>query len=117
MVIDTSALVAILTDEPSAERLATAIDQDLRRLVSAATVVELSLVMLGRYGEALLFVGNDFTLTDVSVYPWCLRTVLWCDSASSSSRIPTVVFMLQILCRLASQSMQIGILFRRRPGE
>jgi len=130
MVIDTSALIAILTREPSAERLAAAIDQDTRRLVSAATVVELSLVMMGRYGEAgdvqidrlltgivatvvsvgegqvslardaalrfgrgrhlaalnfgdcfsyalsvesgepLLFVGNDFTHTDVSVCPW-----------------------------------------------
>jgi len=130
MVIDTSALIAILTREPSAERLAAAIDQDTRRLVSAVTVVELSLVMMGRYGEAgdvqidrlltgivatvvpvgegqvslardaalrfgrgrhlaalnfgdcfsyalsvesgepLLFVGNDFTHTDVSVCPW-----------------------------------------------
>ena len=130
MVIDTSALVAILTREPSAERLVAAIDADTRRLISAATVVELSLVMLGRYGEAgdgqidrllagiaatvvpvgvaqvslardaalrfgrgrhpaalnygdcfsyalsvesgeaLLFVGNDFTQTDVSVCPW-----------------------------------------------
>jgi len=130
MVIDTSALVAILTREPSAERLVAAIDADTRRLISAATVVELSLVMLGRYGEAgdgqidrllaglaatvvpvgvaqvslardaalrfgrgrhpaalnygdcfsyalsvesreaLLFVGSDFTQTDVSVCPW-----------------------------------------------
>ena len=52
MVIDTSALVAILTQEPAAERLVAAIDADTRRLISAATVVELSLVMSGRYGEA-----------------------------------------------------------------
>jgi len=51
MVIDTSALVAILTREPSSERLLAAIDGEPRRLISAATVVELSLVMLGRYGE------------------------------------------------------------------
>lgn len=130
MVIDTSAMVAILTRESSAERLVAAIDVDTRRLISAATVVELSLVMLGRYGEAgdgqidrllagigatvvpvgegqvslardaalrfgrgrhpaalsygdcfsyalsvesgeaLLFVGNDFTQTDVSICPW-----------------------------------------------
>ena len=130
MVIDTSAMVAILTRESSAERLVAAIDADTRRLISAATVVELSLVMLGRYGEAgdgqidrllagiaatvvpvgvaqvslardaalrfgrgrhpaalnygdcfsyalsvesgeaLLFVGSDFTQTDVSVCPW-----------------------------------------------
>lgn len=52
MVIDTSAMVAILFSEPAAERLIAAVDADSRRLVSAATVVELSLVILGRVGEA-----------------------------------------------------------------
>jgi len=52
MVIDTSALVAIMTREPSADRLVTAVEADRTRLVSAATVVEASLVLLGRYGEA-----------------------------------------------------------------
>jgi len=130
MVIDTSALVAIMTREPSADRLVTAVEADRTRLVSAATVVEASLVLLGRYGEAadtqldrllrsigaevvpvgeeqvvlardaalrfgrsrhlaalnfgdcfsyalavardepLLFVGDDFSKTDVEVCPW-----------------------------------------------
>ena len=52
MVIDTSALVALMTREPSADRLVTAVEGDRTRLVSAATVVEASLVLLGRYGEA-----------------------------------------------------------------
>ncbi len=52
MVIDTSAIMAMLLGEPSAERLIAAVESDPRRLVSAATVVEASLVMLGRYGEA-----------------------------------------------------------------
>lgn len=52
MVIDTSALAAILFAEASAERLIASIDTDQRRLVSAATVVELTLVVLGRVGEA-----------------------------------------------------------------
>ncbi len=52
MVIDTSALVAILTHETSADRLVVALEADRTRLVSAATVVEASLVLLGRYGEA-----------------------------------------------------------------
>jgi ribonuclease VapC len=52
MVIDTSALVAIMTREASADRLVTAVEADRTRLVSAATVVEASLVLLGRYGEA-----------------------------------------------------------------
>lgn len=52
MVIDTSALAAILFGEATAERLIASVDSDRRRLVSAATVVELTLVVLGRVGEA-----------------------------------------------------------------
>lgn len=52
MVIDTSALIAILQGEPTAERLLAAVEADQRRLVSAATVVEASFVVLGRFGEA-----------------------------------------------------------------
>jgi ribonuclease VapC len=51
MVIDTSALLAIMLAEPAAARLITAVEGDPARLVSAATVVEASLVVLGRYGE------------------------------------------------------------------
>ena len=51
MVIDTSALIAILLREPPADRLVTALEGDPVHLVSAATVLETSLVMLGRYGE------------------------------------------------------------------
>lgn len=130
MVIDTSALVAILSRESVADRLVGAIEADRTRLVSAATLVETSLVVLGRYGdvgdaqldrllrgigaevvpvgedqaqlardaalrfgrgrheaalnfgdcfsyalavargEPLLFVGDDFSKTDVEVCPW-----------------------------------------------
>jgi ribonuclease VapC len=52
MVLDTSAIVAILAREPVADRLVQAVETDHTRLVSAATVVEVSLVVLGRYGEA-----------------------------------------------------------------
>ena len=52
MVLDTSAIMAILTREPVADRLVQAVEADRARLVSAATVVESSLVLLGRYGEA-----------------------------------------------------------------
>jgi ribonuclease VapC len=52
MVIDTSAVMAILSREPSADRLVQAVEADRTRLVSAATVVEAALVLLGRYGEA-----------------------------------------------------------------
>lgn len=52
MVIDTSAMIAILVREPEADRLVTALEADHTRLVSAATVVEASLVILGRFGDA-----------------------------------------------------------------
>ena len=51
MVIDTSAIMAILLGEPAAGQLVEALEADRTRLVSAATVVETSLVVLGRFGE------------------------------------------------------------------
>lgn len=130
MVIDTSALIALLIAEPNAERLRAALESDPVRRVSAATVVEASLVFLRRFGDAgdasldrllrglnadviavdleqtsvardaalryrrghhpaalnfgdcfsyalasvmgesLLFVGDDFTQTDIAAVPW-----------------------------------------------
>lgn len=52
MVIDTSAIVAILGMEAEAARLAEAIESDTTRLISAATVVEAGLVIESRYGPA-----------------------------------------------------------------
>lgn len=52
MVIDTSALVAILLREPDAERYAKAMDDTPLRLLSAVTRVELAFVIEGRKGEA-----------------------------------------------------------------
>jgi ribonuclease VapC len=49
MVIDTSAIVAILGMEPESARLAQAIEADPNRLISAATVVETGLVVESRY--------------------------------------------------------------------
>lgn len=51
MVLDTSALVAILSQEPEAQALALAIDEHPCRCVSAATVLEASIVIAVRFGE------------------------------------------------------------------
>ena len=59
MVIDTSALLAILFNEPDAERYEVAIEQDPSRLISAATVLETGIVVEARYGEAG---GREFDL-------------------------------------------------------
>lgn len=50
MVIDTSALVAILFAEPEAERLTVAIARDPVRIVGAPTLVETSAVLRARRG-------------------------------------------------------------------
>lgn len=52
MVIDTSALIAILGDEPDAPRFEEAIEGDPIRLVSAGSLLEASIVIEARYGEA-----------------------------------------------------------------
>ena len=52
MVLDTSAIVAILQAEPEAERLVAALEAASTRRISAATLVETGIVMQARYGDA-----------------------------------------------------------------
>ena len=51
MVIDTSALLAILFQEPEAERFARAIVGAARRLISAGTLLETGIVLQARHGD------------------------------------------------------------------
>ncbi len=51
MVIDTSALVAILQEEPQHRALARAIRDASARRMSAATLVEAGIVMQGQHGD------------------------------------------------------------------
>ena len=51
MVLDTSALVALLLDEPEAEEFRAAVEEDTARLVSAATLLETALIIEARKGE------------------------------------------------------------------
>ena len=52
MVIDTSAIVAILLGEPEAERFARAIADDPRRLVSAFSALETYVVIQAKKGDS-----------------------------------------------------------------
>jgi ribonuclease VapC len=52
MVLDTSALLAILLDEPEAPRLVAAIVAANRCVVGAPSVVEAAAILLARYGAA-----------------------------------------------------------------
>ncbi len=51
MVVDTSALLAVLLREPVADRLQAAMQSAAARYVSAASVLEASLVLLARVGD------------------------------------------------------------------
>jgi ribonuclease VapC len=59
MVIDTSAIVAIGLNEPEAANLEEQIVDDSIRLISAATVLEATIVLETRLGEAA---GREFDL-------------------------------------------------------
>ena len=59
MVIDTSAIVAIALNEPEATKLEERIADDPVRLISAATVLEATIVLETRLGEAG---GREFDL-------------------------------------------------------
>lgn len=52
MVIDTSALVAMLTDEPGAPDFEAAVEADPVRLMSTASYLEAAIVIETRFGES-----------------------------------------------------------------
>ena len=52
MVLDTSALLAMLLDEPDAEVFRAAVDEDEVRLASAATLLETAIVIEAKKGES-----------------------------------------------------------------
>lgn len=52
MVLDTSAVLAILFDEPESAAIREAIERDSTRLFSAASLLETSIVIESRFGEA-----------------------------------------------------------------
>lgn len=62
IVLDTSALVAILTDEPERRAFNEAIGQAPTRLLSAATLLETKMVLFSRYGGAGVNALDAFVL-------------------------------------------------------
>ena len=55
MIVDTSAIVAILAGEPDAERLIEALSTATQCRISAATFVELSMVLEGQFGPEVAY--------------------------------------------------------------
>ena len=60
MVIDTSAILAILLFEPEAKDFARLMRQSRRRLVPASAILEASIVLLARHGEMGWRMLDDF---------------------------------------------------------
>ncbi len=60
MVVDTSAVVAILLEEPDAAHYAQLIEDDPAPLISAASVFEAGIVLISRYGQAARNDLRDF---------------------------------------------------------
>ena len=71
MIIDSSAVIAILFDEPEREKITRAIGDDERRFMSAATLLEASIVVEAKRGE---HAGRELDLllhrADVEVVPF-----------------------------------------------
>jgi ribonuclease VapC len=68
MVIDTSALAAILQDEPERRRFNEAIDSAAQRRISTATLVEIGIVIEARYGADGVR-DLDLFLAEASIEP------------------------------------------------
>jgi ribonuclease VapC len=66
MVLDTSAIMAIFANEPEAEMFERRIADDAMRLISAATLLEASIVIESRLGDAG---GREFDL-------WLVRAAI-----------------------------------------
>ncbi len=60
IVIDTSAIIAILHREPESDELGAALYTAQRRIIGAPTLFEMRQVMGGRYGRAGIEVADDF---------------------------------------------------------
>jgi ribonuclease VapC len=70
MVIDTSALVAILTAEADARRLIETLDSTESRLLSAANLVEVSIVIESRFGpEGVRDLDLFLARADIEIVP------------------------------------------------
>ena len=71
MIIDSSAVIAILFDEPEREKITRAIGDDERRFMSAATLLEASIVVEAKRGE---HAGRELDLllhrADVEIVPF-----------------------------------------------
>lgn len=70
MTIDSSALVAILRNEPEAAAFSSALVEARIRIVSAATILETSMVLDGRAESPQLYLDEYLRKINVSIRPF-----------------------------------------------
>ena len=82
MVIDSSALVAVLRGEPEGDRFRHAMRSAYPRLVAAPTAVEASILMLSRFGEdGLAGLQTFMAATEITVVPLAAEHVAYAVDA------------------------------------
>jgi ribonuclease VapC len=69
MVIDSSAIIAILRLEPELEKFAKAISSDPVRLLSAATMVEIGILLIARSDSAYLAFEQLVAEIEIEIVP------------------------------------------------
>ncbi|MEQ1950046.1 type II toxin-antitoxin system VapC family toxin [Mesorhizobium sp. CN2-181] len=71
MIVDSSALVAILLGEPDGQAFAAAIDQSASAGIAAPNVVEAAMVLVGRVGPAANTMLDEFlTVAEIRTVPF-----------------------------------------------
>ena len=86
MVVDTSAIFAIVLDEPERANFAAAISAANRRLVSAATLVECVAVFAGRRSSSDPMAAIGFVLQDLALEVVPLDDSQWRAAADALVR-------------------------------
>src|SRR6516162_955123 len=81
MIIDSSAIIAVLLDEANAADIARAIEASSQRLLSAANLLEASIVIASRKGEAG---GREL---DLLIYPAAIEIVAVDQDQAELARI------------------------------
>ena len=106
MVIDTSAIVAIALDEPDAAELEGRIADDPVRLVSAATVLETTIVLETRLGDAG---GREFDLG-------CSRSAPRSFLSTRSRPMCSAAYLAPLWQGASRRRVKLRRLFFLRPG-
>ncbi|MCA2984268.1 MAG: type II toxin-antitoxin system VapC family toxin [Gemmatimonas sp.] len=82
VVLDSSAVIALIADEPEAPRLAAALDRLTDRVIGAPTLVETGIVLRARYGgRGELALDAFLQRFDVRVVPLATREATFAREA------------------------------------